>query len=764
MAEKLAPKDDDHALAIQQFEEFDDGTRTARELWEKCRDYRDGNQWTEEERKALKARKQPIITDNKIQDKCDTLLGIEKQMRTDPKAYPRNPSDEDEQSAEAATDALRFIADQSNFKLKARKGAADNLMVEGVCFGQVVVENYGNERKICMERIRQDRGYYDIRSLEDDFSDKRYCGYFTWMDEAEVLEEFKDAKDILDSAQDGAWTGEQHDDKPRYILSSGSRKRVQVFTHFYIKAGKWMEGTWVRGGWLSKPKPCAYKDERGKPSCPLEIQALYRDSDGHPYGVVQRYLDLQDEHNKRRSKMLHLLNAKRIVTRKGALDDEDGSINKARAELHKPDGVIEVNGPPDDVRIEDNLAEAEGQWRLLQQTDMALAATGPNAALAGASGDISGIAKARDQQAGQLPISPLFDALDSWEMRMYRQAWLRVRQFWTSEMWVRVTDNEDVPRWVGLNQPVTQGEQAAKALAQDPAFQALPPEQKMERVQQLAQAQESQRQAVDDRTGKLMKRNVPAEMDVDIIIDRGPDVATLQQEEFQTMAELAKTRPEVSFKTILKLSGVRQQLKKEVLDELEKGMNPMAVQQAMQQVQQQAEMLQKAEQQLQQQAQEIESQKAEAEKAKAEAQAEIARIETERAQFEAYIAQQQANLAKDAVKLDHKALQFDGKQLDAERSQLEQDRAGAETDKAGTESVVAGLAQAVEGIQQQIQAVSQIASQSAAKPSTRRAVKLTRGKDGFVGEMIELGEDGSEVGRKSVALNRDGGGYTATMQ
>ena len=87
MAKKpVEPKkfeDDDHQVVVQQFEEFADSVSTtgAQDLWQKCRNYRDGKQYTDEEIAVLKKRKQPIITDNKIQDKCDTLLGMEKQMR-----------------------------------------------------------------------------------------------------------------------------------------------------------------------------------------------------------------------------------------------------------------------------------------------------------------------------------------------------------------------------------------------------------------------------------------------------------------------------------------------------------------------------------------------------------------------------------------------------------------------------------------------------------------------------------------------------------
>ena len=33
--------------------------------------------------------------------------------------------------------------------------------------------------------------------------------------------------------------------------------------------------------------------------------------------------------------------------------------------------------------------------------------------------------------------------------RLHEATWLRIRQFWTSEKWIRVTDDEKNTRWVG---------------------------------------------------------------------------------------------------------------------------------------------------------------------------------------------------------------------------------------------------------------------------------------------------------------------------
>lgn len=576
--------DDDLTLVRGQFEEFAEETIASRAQSEKCRDYRDGKQWTDDEVATLKARGQPAITDNKIQDKCDTLLGIEKQMRTDPKAYPRNPGDED--SADAATDALRFVADQSEFNRSVRKPAADNLMVEGLCAGQVIIEKrsgkYGKQAKVCMQHIRWDRVYYDIHSLKENFEDKDYCGFFTWMDFSVAERDFdpkrnkradKEALDHLEaswSKASPAGPDSTHDDKPRFTMTSRGRKRVQVFEHYFKKDGVWHFGKWCYGGWLEPAKPSTYKDEYGEPVCCIEIQALYRDRDANAYGSVPRYLDMQDEHNKRRSKMLHLLSAKRMIASKGAFDN----IADARRELHKPDGVLEPN-PGFEVDVQDNVNLAEGQWRLLVQSDQALSQTGPNSALSGQSGDLSGRAKQLDQQSGALPISPLFDALDAWELRMYRSAWCRIKQYWTTETWVRVTDDEQKPKFVGLNQPVLMGDQFAEQLKAE----QMPLEKKQQLIQ-MAAADPQSRQPAIGPDGKAMIKNNVAEMDVDIIIDRGPDVVTLQQEQFGVLSELAKSRPEIPFELLIEASSLRSDTKKRILDKMSGKDDPMRQQMA----------------------------------------------------------------------------------------------------------------------------------------------------------------------------------------
>ena len=108
----------------KQFEEAENLTRPAREKSELCRDYFDDKQHTEDEEKALRDRGQPVVTFNEIKPKVKTMLGLEKQTRKDPKAFPRNPDDED--AARAATDAIRYVCDDSRWDDKRSRAEREH--------------------------------------------------------------------------------------------------------------------------------------------------------------------------------------------------------------------------------------------------------------------------------------------------------------------------------------------------------------------------------------------------------------------------------------------------------------------------------------------------------------------------------------------------------------------------------------------------------------------------------------------------------------
>ena len=113
---------------VQQFEESEEATRESREKAERDRDYYDEKQWTADEIKKLEDRGQPAITYNRIKRKVNAMMGLEKQTRKDPKAFPRTPADE--QASHAATDVLRYVCDDNRWDDK-RSECGKELAIEG---------------------------------------------------------------------------------------------------------------------------------------------------------------------------------------------------------------------------------------------------------------------------------------------------------------------------------------------------------------------------------------------------------------------------------------------------------------------------------------------------------------------------------------------------------------------------------------------------------------------------------------------------------
>jgi len=538
----------------QMVEQAADLTSEAREASERDRDYYDEHQWTAEEISILQQRKQPVITINRIKRKVDAMIGIEQRMRVDPRAYPRRPGDEE--SAEAATKALTFVDDNTRMDAK-RSAVFENAIVEGYGGVEVVVEERRGQLEVAVNRLRWEEIFFDPHSREKDFSDAAYIGTQKWMsmdaavemlmpawtaanpeaDEAELIE-------VLETSMRGSQDGETYEDRP--FESNSFRwvdkryKRVRVAQMYYKRGGRWYLAIFCGGGEVYN-EASPYEDEDGKPCCPIELMTSYVDRENRRYGAVRSMISQQDEINKRRSKLLHQLNSRQTMGVKGAVD----SVQGMKRELASPDGHVEINfeafedaaragmKPFDLVATQD---QTNGQFSLLQEAKNEIDMLGPNPSLIGQTeGDASGRAIMAQQQAGMAELAPLYDSLRDWTIRVYRQIWSRIKQFWTDERWIRVTDGAGRQEFIGMN--------VNKGVAQ----------------------------AIDPQTGMPMLvpqvENDIAEMDLDIVIDDVPDHVTLQQETFEQLARMAEMGIPIPPEMIVKASALRD--KDELLRQIE---------------------------------------------------------------------------------------------------------------------------------------------------------------------------------------------------
>lgn len=517
---------------IAMFEEAERATLGATDAMRRARRYYNGDQLSAEELAELSRRGQPAVVGNLIRKKINWLRGYEMQSKTDPRAFPRTPAEAE--LAEAATDSLRYVADSTKYD-RIRSKVWDNLVVEGIAGAEVVHEmGADGQPRIVINRYASSRLFYDPHSMEDDFSDARYKGAVIWSDMDDLLEEYPDKEDEIEGSITSDDLNQMYDDRPNHVVwTDPKRRRCRVVLVYYREGGVWKWAKFTRGGVLEDGES-PYTNEYGESECPLIMQSMYVDEDDNTrHGVVKDYLDPQDESNKRRSKLLHMLNSRQTWGIKGAV----GSVDAMKRELAKPNGHVEVTEEAAvaaaaagvaPFNIIQNADQAAGQMQLLSESRAMIEDIGANSALMGQGSAKSGRQVMAQQQGGLVEIAPVYAQLMNFDDMIYRQMWMRVRQLWTEEKWIRVTDNEKNTRFVGLNRKVT--------------LQEVLQEYSQEEVAMFAR--QYGLGPNDPRLQMVVRvENSVASMDVDIVIGEAPDAITLQGETFEQLVNLASSMP-----------------------------------------------------------------------------------------------------------------------------------------------------------------------------------------------------------------------------
>lgn len=597
----------------------------------RARDYYDGKQLSAKQRNVLKRRKQPETIRNRIGPAIDGVLGLLEQAKVDPRAYPRNP--QDEESADVATKCLQYVADQNRFH-KMKLDCADNHLVEGACALIVEADDNGDVK---LNQIRFEEFFYDPYARQADYADARYMGVAKWMYARDLARLFPDFEAEIYStinastviAGDVTW-----DDKPDSLIPWIDKKMKRLMVvEMYHREGQWMRSLFCAAGVLqSDVSP--YVDDIGEPMNPIEASSCFINRELERYGLVARMISLQDELNARASRGLHLLNSRQLY-----VNDPDRppevDANTARAEAAKADGVL-----PAGYAVSPTTDMASGNLSVMQEVSQSLDRLAPTPAILGRADGSSQSGRSRLvlQQAGMTEIARPLGRFEDWENRVYRQIWLRIKQFWTAQKYIRVTDEEGAPEFLQINEPIY----ARQPLMLPDGSVAINPETGEPMTQVVMQPQmvpgpDGQPQV--DPMGQPVVQMAPvvigydnrvADMDMDVVVDTVPDTANLAVEQFQMLSQLAQAYgPEkVPFEVLLELSSLPN--KRQVKEMLEKGQAvPPEVMQA--------------------QAQAMQTEQA-------EKQADIEKTQSETAKNMASIEQDRADTLLEALKLDQQAL------------------------------------------------------------------------------------------------------------
>src|SRR4029434_1869121 len=221
------------------------------------------------------------------------------------------------------------------------------------------------------------------------------------------------------------------------------------------------------------------------------------DHDGDRYGFPRNLQSAQDEINQRRSKALHELNNRRIRATKAAI--ADNNVEALRREAAKADGILLSHTSIDEIQFDDQAKQQAimGHLEFLREAKSENDNFGPTPPVRGAAaiGARSGRAIQLLQQAGIAELGPFMTNLRSWKLRLYTALFNAAQQYWTQERWITVTDKQGQQQFVGIN------------------------------VQQT------------DQMGMPQTINPIGELDVDIILDEGPDSVTIMQDTYDAISQ-----------------------------------------------------------------------------------------------------------------------------------------------------------------------------------------------------------------------------------
>lgn len=453
------------------------------------RRYYHGAFYTAEQLRILKDRHQPPLPWNRVKRKINRRVGLIGRMRSDPKAFGNNPKSE--QGAEIATQSIRSVLDGAQFKT-----------IDAACLLQAEIEaNAGvqmvltrgdtGDVNLTLHFVVGDEYFYDPTSYSLSFADSGFEGLSKWLSIDKAIELFPEREESLRALlQSGSDMTTNPDREIKWTIST--LQKVRVVEHWYQHRGKWCWAFYVADCLLDQGVS-PFIDENGKSISSFVMFSRNIDQDGDRYGDVRDMKGPQDALNAGKSKILHIANSKQIKLTKGIVDD----VEFARREVARPDGVVELNqvanGTFKVVDTKQDLAAfvqftEDAKAELEQDADGAIAQMPVNGLA-----NLSGRAIELLRQPGMAELGPFINTYRGWKLRLYRGIWNTIARYWTKERWIRVTNNQGLAQFIQLN---------GLGL---------------------------------DQLGRPTILNAVGALDVDIVLEEGPDVPTMQQDFYDAL-------------------------------------------------------------------------------------------------------------------------------------------------------------------------------------------------------------------------------------
>lgn len=385
-------EEEKEGLTDKEFHRFLEETRIQpgwRQEADLLADYYDGNQLTAAEVMEMEdSGRAPVIT-NLVKPVVDVVLGMEAKARSD---WQVKPEDNGILTVEAAS-ALSMLLAEAEKESRADRACSDAYAGQikvGLHWVEVSRQDDPFRSPYRVSAVHRREIWWDWRAKEPDLSDARYLIRRQWFDADVVSAAFPDSADIIKravwglagadmvAALDSPQMYDGYNQRASGLEASEwldtERKRVCLYEVWYRKPAevfifrtpdrRWVEfdrdnddhigalmagvitlrqrvlmksrRAYYAGPFMLKDEASPYKHNHF-PYVPF--WGYREDNTGVPYGLIRAMRSPQDEVNARKSKMLWLLSAKRVIGDEDAVDD----WGEVADEIGRPDAIIKLN-------------------------------------------------------------------------------------------------------------------------------------------------------------------------------------------------------------------------------------------------------------------------------------------------------------------------------------------------------------------------------------------------------------------------------------
>ena len=483
-------------------------------------EFREGKQWSSEEKTQLSSRGQPDIIENQILPRINRLIGQYKQMKTRLVFKGRNLPN-DEPVAQLLSDLMLYIQQNCSYEHE-EEAMFDDGVVSGLGILEIFVEFDDMYRPSIIIKHEDSLNFLtDPYSRRYDWDDANWVIRWKWVTpgDADSIYPGKGLKDLFTTVgAGGKLSGIENLKHENYVDSTNNRLRlvevwykekekqtvalgeqvIDVTKETKKKIGELKRAGYeiierlvpkIKMGVFCADVLCEHKDSPYHHNdFPFVPYYVYRKKSGEPYSIVRSLIDPQTEVNKRRSKALHFLNTNQLVMEEGAVRDED----EAKVEAAKPDGLLKIRpGYYEKFSLNQNIELAASQMNMLAESSAAISKISGMPDQPDSTGQLrSGVAVARKQMGADLVITPIFDNLRRTRLLIGKRVLELIKQYFKNEDIFYITDDMNKVKEVPL---------------------------KKEHIDAV-------------KSGSY-----------DVVVEDAPAVATIQQEEFNAMSELVKS-------------------------------------------------------------------------------------------------------------------------------------------------------------------------------------------------------------------------------